>query len=155
MRSRRAFTLATTSDQVATTWNHTWQGLRRRRRTERKASTTTQTHEGGSLPMAGSFKTGTEELTKVSDQMVQANEALQDEGRSLAQAVDAVQGAWSGAAAQAFTSLMGQYATDFQNLNTALQNIAEQVAGSSRDYSAQEETAASDISAIMSTLDNG
>jgi WXG100 family type VII secretion target len=105
--------------------------------------------------MAGSFKTGTEELTKVSDQMVQANEALQDEGRQLAQAVDSVQGAWSGAAAQAFTNLMTQYATDFQNLNTALQNIAEQVAGSSRDYAAQEETASSDISAIMSTLDNG
>jgi WXG100 family type VII secretion target len=105
--------------------------------------------------MAGSFKTGTEELTKVSDQMVQANEDLQDQGRQLAQAVDSVQGAWSGAAAQAFTSLMTQYSTDFNNLNTALMNIAEQVAGASRDYAAQEETASSDISAIMSTLDNG
>src|SRR5262249_19518634 len=32
-----AFTLATTSDQVATTWNRTWQGLRRKRRTNQEA----------------------------------------------------------------------------------------------------------------------
>lgn len=105
--------------------------------------------------MAGSFKTGTEELTTVSDQMVQANELLQDEGRQLGQAVDSVQGAWSGAAATAFTNLMTQYHSDFAALNTALFNIAEQVAGSSRDYAAQEDTASEDISAIMATLEDG
>lgn len=105
--------------------------------------------------MAGSFKTGTEELTQVSDQMVQANESLQDQGRQLAAAVDAVQGAWSGDAATAFTNLMTQYHDDFDKLNTALFNIAEQVSGSSRDYATQEETAASDISAILNTLADG
>jgi WXG100 family type VII secretion target len=105
--------------------------------------------------MAGNFQTGAPELTKASDDMVHANELLQDEARQLAQAVDSVQGAWSGAAAQAFTNLMGQYATDFQNLNTSLTNIAEQVAGSARDYTKQEEEASSDISAIMQTLSDG
>lgn len=87
--------------------------------------------------------------------MVQTNEDLQDNGRKLAQAVDSVQGAWSGAAAQAFTTLMTQYQQDFDKLNTALFNIAEQVSGASRDYAAQEETAASDISTIMNTLADG
>lgn len=103
----------------------------------------------------GDFKTGTPELLTASDQMVQTNELLQDNGRKLAQAVDSVQGAWSGAAAQAFTNLMTQYSSDFEKLNTALFNIAEQVSGSARDYQAQEDTAASDVSAIMQTLSDG
>lgn len=103
----------------------------------------------------GDFKTGTPELLTASDQMIATNELLQDNGRKLAQAVDSVQGAWSGAAAQAFTNLMTQYSTDFNNLNTALFNIAEQVAGSARDYQSQEDTAAADVSAIMATLEDG
>jgi WXG100 family type VII secretion target len=103
----------------------------------------------------GDFQTGAPELTTAADQMVQANELLQDEGRQLGQAVDSVQGAWSGAAATAFTNLMTQYATDFNNLNTALFNIAEQVSGAARDYQAQEDTAAADVSAIMATLEDG
>jgi WXG100 family type VII secretion target len=103
----------------------------------------------------GDFKTGTPELLTASDQMVQTNELLQDNGRKLAQAVDSVQGAWQGAAAVAFTNLMTQYSSDFEKLNTALFNIAEQVSGSARDYQAQEDTAAADVSAIMATLEDG
>jgi WXG100 family type VII secretion target len=105
--------------------------------------------------MAGGYQTGAPELLTASDQMVTTNEQLQDRGRQLAQAVDSVQSAWSGAAAQAFTNLMTQFQQDFTNLNTALFNIAEQVAGAARDYDRQEEEASSDISAIMSTLSDG
>jgi WXG100 family type VII secretion target len=105
--------------------------------------------------MAGGYQTGAPELLTASDQMVTTNEQLQDRGRQLAQAVDSVQSAWSGAAAQAFTNLMTQFQQDFTNLNTALFNIAEQVAGAGRDYARQEEEASSDISAIMSTLSDG
>ena len=103
----------------------------------------------------GDFTTGAPELKTASDQMVHANELLQDEGRQLAQAVDSVQGAWSGAAAVAFTNLMSQYHVDFSNMNTALFNIAEQVLGSSQEYQRQEDEASSDISAIMATLEDG
>jgi WXG100 family type VII secretion target len=103
----------------------------------------------------GDFKTGTPELLTASQQMVDTNELLQDNGRRLAQAVDSVQGAWAGAAAQAFTNLMTQYSTDFKNLNTALFNIAEQVSGSAKDYQRQEDEAAADVSAIMQTLSDG
>jgi WXG100 family type VII secretion target len=101
------------------------------------------------------FQTGAPELLTASDQMVQTNETLQDEARQLAQAVDSVQSAWSGAAATAFTTLMNQYNTDFTTMNTSLFDIAEQVSGSARDYATQEETASSDISAIMATLEDG
>ncbi|MDQ3786983.1 MAG: WXG100 family type VII secretion target [Actinomycetota bacterium] len=101
------------------------------------------------------FKTGSPELLTASDQMVATNDLLQENGRRLAQAVDSVQGAWSGAAAQAFTNLMTQYSNDFDKLNTALFNIAEQVAGSARDYQAQEDEAAAEVSAIMQTLSDG
>ncbi|OLF04929.1 hypothetical protein BLA60_38195 [Actinophytocola xinjiangensis] len=103
----------------------------------------------------GDFKTGTEQLATAADQMVDTNELLQDNGRKLAQGVDSVQGAWSGAAATAFTNLMTQYQADFKTLNDSLFQIAEQVTGSSRDYAQQEETAASDVSAIMATLEDG
>jgi len=108
----------------------------------------------GVIPM-GDFATGTPELATAADQMVEANELLQDEGRQLSQAVDSVQGAWKGNAAVAFTNLMTQFHDDFNTMNTALFNIAEQVSGSARDYDAQEETASADISAILNTLDNG
>jgi WXG100 family type VII secretion target len=105
--------------------------------------------------MAGSFKTGAPELLTASQQMVDTNELLQDAGRQLGQAVDSVGGSWSGDAALAFTNLMTSYSTDFSKLNTALFNIAEQVSGAAKDYAAQEEAAASDVSAIAATLSDG
>ncbi len=87
--------------------------------------------------------------------MVDTNEQLQDAGRRLGQAVDSVQGAWSGDAAVAFTNLMTSFNTDFTKLNTALFNIAEQVTGSAHTYAEQEEAAASDVSAIAATLSDG
>jgi len=103
----------------------------------------------------GDFKTGAPELLTASQQMVDTNELLMDAGRQLGQAVDSVQGAWSGDAALAFTNLMSAYNKDFTKLNTALFNIAEQVTGAAHDYAAQEEAAASDVSAIAATLSDG
>jgi ESAT-6 family protein len=103
----------------------------------------------------GGYKTSKEVMNGLVSNMMDTNEQLQDNGRKLAQAVDSVQGAWSGNAAMAFTNLMTQFGDDFSKMNQALVNIAEQVGASSDSYAAQEEEAASDISAIMSTLENG
>lgn len=103
--------------------------------------------------LMGDFATGTPELLTAANQMVETNESLQDSGRILAQSVDAMQGVWKGNAAVAFNSLMEQFRNDFDTMNTALFNIAEQVTGSAQDYERQEEEAAADISAITSTLD--
>ena len=103
----------------------------------------------------GDFKTGSEQLKTAAGQMMDTNELLMDNGRKLGQAVDSVQGAWSGQAAMAFTNLMTAYNNDFTKLNTALVNIAEQVTGSADLYQQQEDAAAADVSAIAATLDNG
>jgi len=105
------------------------------------------------VSLMGDFKTGVPELITAANQMVDTNEQLQDQGRQLAQAVDSVQGAWVGAAATAFNSLMERYRADFDTMNTALFTIAENVTGSADLYQQQEEEAAADISAITSTLD--
>lgn len=102
----------------------------------------------------GDFQTGAPELQTAAGQCMDTNELLNDAGRMLAQACDQVEGAWKGVARQAFDNLMGQYAVDFQNMNTALMTIAEQVGASATEYAASEETNQADISAIMSTLDN-
>ena len=99
------------------------------------------------------FRTGSAELKTAAGQMMDTNELLMDNGRRLAQAVDAVAGQWEGQAAVAFNNLMTAYSNDFTKLNTALSSIAEQVTGSADLYQQQEEAAAADVSAIASTLD--
>ena len=99
------------------------------------------------------FETGSAELLTAAGQMMDTNELLMDNGRRLAQAVDAVAGQWSGAAAQAFNNLMAAYNTDFTKLNDALSSISEQVTGSATLYQQQEDAAAADVSAIAATLD--
>jgi WXG100 family type VII secretion target len=99
------------------------------------------------------FETGSAELLTAAGQMMDTNELLMDNGRKLAQAVDAIAGQWVGAAAMAFTNLMAAYQNDFTNLNTALSTISEQVTGSATLYQQQEDAAAADVSAIAATLD--
>lgn len=99
------------------------------------------------------FETGSAELLTAAGQMMDTNELLMDNGRKLAQAVDAIAGQWVGAAAMAFTNLMAAYQNDFTNLNTALSTISEQVTGSATLYQQQEDEAAADVSAIAATLD--
>lgn len=101
----------------------------------------------------GNFETGSAELLTAAGQMMDTNELLMDNGRQLAQAVDAVSGQWVGAAAQAFNNLMAAYNNDFTKLNDALSVIAENVTGSATMYQQQEDAAAADVSAIASTLD--
>jgi WXG100 family type VII secretion target len=104
--------------------------------------------------MAG-YQTGSDELRRAAGQMMDANGELQNQMRQLATAVDSVQGAWSGAAATAFTNMMQAFHRDSQTLNDSLQNIAEQTTGSADAYQRQEEEANQSVSAIAQTLNNG
>lgn len=105
--------------------------------------------------MPDGYITDPEQLKAMAQGMVNTNEQLQDNGRKLAQAVDSVQGTWSGNAAVAFTTLMTTYSNDFKALNEALFAMAEQVTGTSVDYQRQEEEASADMSLIMQTLGDG
>jgi WXG100 family type VII secretion target len=102
----------------------------------------------------GDFEAGTAEIQTAAGQMMDTNELLNDAGRQLAAACDAVEGNWKGTARVAFNTLMEQYAVDFQNMNTALMSIAEQVGASATEYAASEEQNQADISSIIATLDN-
>ncbi|MFL6141004.1 MAG: WXG100 family type VII secretion target [Labedaea sp.] len=100
--------------------------------------------------MAG-FTAGSPELVSAGKAMEDTNGQLMDQARQLAQAVDAVN--WQGAAKAAFVNLMTKFSQDTKTLNDSLNNIAEQIGSSAADYSAQEQQAASDLSAISSALE--
>jgi WXG100 family type VII secretion target len=100
--------------------------------------------------MAG-FTAGSPELVSAGKAMEDTNGQLMDQARQLAQAVDAV--SWQGAAKTAFVNLMTKFAQDTKTLNESLNNIADQIGASAADYSAQEQQASSDISAISSALE--
>lgn len=104
--------------------------------------------------MAG-YQTGSDELRRVAGQMMDANQNLQSELQQLASAVDAVQGAWQGQAATAFTSMMQRFQQDAKTLNESLVNISEQTTGSAQAYDEQEQAANDSVSAIAQTLNNG
>jgi WXG100 family type VII secretion target len=101
--------------------------------------------------MAG-YTAGTAELVQSGKDMMDTNAALQGELSRLASSVDAISGAWAGGAAQAFTTLMARFQEDAKVLNTSLENIAEQIAGSADVYTRQEEEAAQSLSSIAQAL---
>ena len=103
--------------------------------------------------MAG-YATGAPQLRSAAKEMEQKNVDLMNELKSFITACDAVEGAWTGAAATAFQNLSRKFADDATKLNTALNHIAEQVTGSAQAYEQQEEQSNSAISAITATLDN-
>jgi WXG100 family type VII secretion target len=103
--------------------------------------------------MPDGFAKGEGTLPAIADTMINTNERLQDNARQLAQAVESVQGAWTGQAAQSFNTLMEAYGRDFKTMNDSLFQIAEQIQSSEQEYARQEEEAARDVSAITATLD--
>jgi WXG100 family type VII secretion target len=102
--------------------------------------------------MAGSFQTGSAELQKAGQQMMQTNQELQSNMAKLAGEVEQIQSTWKGQAATAFQTLMERFATDAKNLNTSLENIATAIDTNAKNYAQQEEEAKSSVSAIMNTL---
>jgi WXG100 family type VII secretion target len=100
--------------------------------------------------MAG-FQAGSPELVRAGQEMQDVNQQLMDQSRQLAAAVDAVD--WKGAAEVAFKKLMTAFAQDTKVLNDSLNKISEEIAASATAYDAQEQQAASDLSAITSALD--
>lgn len=103
--------------------------------------------------MAG-YATGAPQLRQAAKEMEDGNVQLMNELKSFMTACDAVEGAWSGAAATAFQNLSRKFADDATQLNKALEQIAQQVTGSAQAYEQQEEQSNSAISAITATLDN-
>lgn len=101
--------------------------------------------------MAG-YTTGAPELQAAAKEMESGNADLMQQLSQLASSVEGVSGAWQGAAATAFHSLMARFSEDAKKLNDSLVQISEQVAGSATAYQAQEEQAQQSLSSITNTL---
>src|SRR5256885_5628432 len=104
--------------------------------------------------MAGGYKTGAPQLRQAAKELEQGNVDLMNELKSFIQATDAVEGAWSGAAATAFQNLSRKFADDATKLNNSLNAMAEAVTGTAQAYEQQEDQASQAVSAITATLDN-
>lgn len=101
--------------------------------------------------MAG-YQTGAPQLIQAGKQMEDTNQQLQAALKQLDSEVEGVASAWAGQAHTAFVNLMTKFGEDAQNLNNALNQIAEAIAGSAKAYQQQEEEAAQSVSSITSAL---
>jgi WXG100 family type VII secretion target len=101
--------------------------------------------------MAG-YQTGSQQLIQAGKSMEDTNEQLMSALKQLDSEVEGIAGAWSGQAHTAFASLMEQFSTDANTLNSNLNKIAEAIAGSAANYTKQEEDSAQSVSAIASAL---
>jgi|SRR5947209_2216012 len=101
--------------------------------------------------MAG-YQTGAQELVQAGQRMEDTNQQLQAALNNVMNEVEGVRGAWSGAAASAFHTLMETYSNDAKKLNDNLQKISEAIAGSADAYRRQEEEAAQSVSSIAQAL---
>lgn len=102
--------------------------------------------------MAGSFKTGAQELQTAAQQMETSNEQLMGNLKTLAGECEQIRGTWSGTAAVAFTNLMTRFEEDAKKLNDSLQQISQAVTGNAAAYAQQEQEAQDSINKITNTL---
>lgn len=99
------------------------------------------------------YQTGHAELMTAAQEMEDGNADLMEQLKQFISAVDAVEGAWRGAAHTAFQQLAQKFAADSKALNENLLAISEAVTGSAQAYQAQEQQATESVSAIAATLD--
>jgi WXG100 family type VII secretion target len=102
--------------------------------------------------MANSFQTGSHEMMTAVSTMEEVNQAMLGNLKTLQQEVEGVRGAWAGAAAQAFTTLMAKFDEDAAKLNRDLGQIAEATTGNAKAYQAQEDTTNSAMTQILGGL---
>ncbi|HEY4021595.1 MAG TPA: WXG100 family type VII secretion target [Pseudonocardiaceae bacterium] len=102
--------------------------------------------------MAGSFKTGADELQRAGTQMEDTNSQLMSNLSKLASECEQIRGTWQGAAAIAFTNLMSRFEEDAKNLNNSLQQISEAIGANATNYRQQEQEAQQSMSSITNTL---
>lgn len=101
--------------------------------------------------MAG-FATGSAELQKAGQQMMQTNQELMSNLQKMMGEVEQIQSTWSGTAATAFQNLMERFSTDAKSLNTSLENIATAIDTNAKNYAQQEQEAQQSISQISAAL---
>jgi WXG100 family type VII secretion target len=99
------------------------------------------------------YQTGHAELMSAAQEMEDGNVDLMEQLKQFISAVDAIEGAWKGAAHTAFQQLSQKFAADSKALNDNLLAISEAVTGSAQAYQQQEQAATESVSAISATLE--
>lgn len=102
--------------------------------------------------MAGEFLATTEEMDQASRKVATVNGEVQSELTGLRERLAPLAGAWTGAAAIAFTRLMERWDTDARALNDALSSIGGAIGSSGVSYAQAEEQQAGAMSAIGAAL---
>ncbi|MBO0840221.1 MAG: WXG100 family type VII secretion target [Sciscionella sp.] len=92
------------------------------------------------------------DLDRSAQHMIQTNTQLQANLKSLADVLENTKPHWQGQAAGAFATLVEHYSADAKKLNDSLEQIAEQVSATSKEYARQEEESNQSISQITQTL---
>src|SRR3712207_1389666 len=87
------------------------------------------------------YTASADELAALAKRIIDVDSQTQGTLRNVRNTVDTVKGTWSGAAANAFGSLMSRFDADAAKLQEALRGIAEQVDSSAATYARQEEEA--------------
>lgn len=101
--------------------------------------------------MAG-FTATPEQLTSAAGSMEEKNQALQGVLNQFISGAEGISGAWKGAAQTAFLNLARRFKEDADKLNQALQQMSEQMAGTSKTYSEQDANAQQSMSSITQGL---
>lgn len=101
--------------------------------------------------MAG-FTATPEQLTQAAQQMEEKNQALQGVLNQFLSGAEGISGVWKGAAQTAFLNLARRFKDDADRLNQALQQMSEQMTGTSKSYAQQDEAAQQSMSSITNTL---
>jgi len=102
--------------------------------------------------MPGGYTGEIQDFTNAHQRVIQVNESVTGILKQVQNQVMSLQGAWTGAAATAFSNLMARYNDDAVRLNQALQAIAEQLQAAGSTYEAQEESKQSSFGNIGNQL---
>lgn len=102
--------------------------------------------------MTGQFGTQTDTMRTAGQHVIEVNEQIQRQLRTLHSQLAPVASTWRGQASVAFQELMTRWNEDATRINRALHSIGESIQGSGVTYAATEQDTRSSISSIRSTL---
>jgi len=91
-------------------------------------------------------------MQRAAQQVQQVSDEIGQELRSLASNLEPVAATWKGNAASAFQHLMVRWNDDANKLTSALQEIAQMLDSTNKNYSQVEQANHSQIGAIMQGL---
>ena len=94
-------------------------------------------------------------LDKAAGDMLNTNDQLMSALTKMASELEPLRTAWAGDAATAFQNLIERFQEDAKTMNSALDNIANNVSANAKKYAAQEAEQQQSLSGIMNTLGGG